>query len=437
MQTELLTVEDIREQLDKTEKGKTRQSIQNTVTVLRNDPMLKGTICRNEMSGLIDICRDLPWKRRGSHMTDTDLANIHGYLEKVYGLTSDNVIGKGITIVSNENSYHPVKIYLESLQWDGEERIAQALPRFLKADDIPYTAEVLKMHMLAAICRLYHPGVKYDIMLCLIGEQGTGKSTFFRYLAIKDEWFTDSLDNLGEKSAFEKLQGHWIIEMGEMNAIANAKSIEGTKAFLSRQKDTFRIPYEKYPEDRPRQCVFCGTSNEMAFLPLDRTGNRRFAPVLIHLKKGDDNIVGHEQEIREYIIQMWAEAMEIYRSGNFLLTFTPEMEEYVKNLQVSFMPEDIQAGMIQAFLDNYQDDYVCTTIIYQKVLGQNGLPEKWKSKEIGDIMDNSIEGWMKHGNHRFGGNIGTQRSWKRIDPLTDKNGFMKVPDAEQMEIPFD
>ncbi len=370
-------------------------------------------------------------------MTDTDMDNICGYLEMAYGLTSEKAISKGISIVSNENSYHPVIEFLESLQWDGEERIAHALPRFLKAEDVPYTAEVMKMHMLAAISRLYHPGIKYDIMLCLIGEQGTGKSTFFRYLAIKDEWFSDNLDSLGEKNVFEKLMGHWIVEMGEMNAIANSKSIEGTKAFLSRQKDTFRIPYEKYPEDRPRQCIFCGTSNDMAFLPLDRTGNRRFAPVLIHLKKGDDNIVSHEEEIRAYIIQMWAEAMEIYRSGDFSLTFTPEMEDYVKNLQMSFMPEDIQAGMIQAFLDSYKDDYVCTTIIYQKVLGQNGIPEKWKSKEIGDILDNSIEGWIKHGNHRFGGNIGTQRSWKRIDPLTDENGFMKVPEGDQMEMPFD
>ena len=75
---------------------------------------------------------------------------------------------------------------------------------------------------------------------------------------------------------YRKLQGHWIIEMSEMIATANAKSIEEIKSFLSRQKEVYKIPYETHPEDRLRQCVFGGTSNALDFLPLDRSGNRRF-----------------------------------------------------------------------------------------------------------------------------------------------------------------
>ena len=127
--------------------------------------------------------------------------------------------------------------------------------------------------------------------------------------------------------------------------------------------------------------------------------------------------------------------MEIYRSGNYPLTFSPEMEYHVKLLQREFMPEDTQTGMIQAFLDAYEEDYVCSTIIYQQVFHQEGIVPKWQSKEIGDLMDNEIIGWTKHGNHRFGGAIGTQRSWKRIQPKKDEEGFMKVD--ENMELPFD
>ena len=115
-------------------------------------------------------------------------------------------------------------------------------------------------------------------------------------------------------------------------------------------------------------------------------------------------------------IQAWAEAMEIYRSGDYPMTFSPEMEDHVKLLQREFMPEDTQTGMIQAFLDSYEEDYVCSTIIYQQVFHQEGIVPKWQSKEIGDLMDNEIIGWTKHGNHRFGGVIGTQRSWKRVQP---------------------
>ena len=188
-------------------------------------------------------------------MTDTDMNNLALYLEKNYGLTSDRVIEKAIDIVANENSFHPILQYLESLKWDGIPRIQHMLPHFFGAEDIAYTGEVMKMHMMGAIRRLYEPGAKYDIMLCLVGGQGTGKSTFFRYLAIKDEWFTDDMKRIDDKKVYEYLQGHWIVEMSEMNAVANAKSIEETKSFLSRQKDIYRIPYERRAEDRYRQCV--------------------------------------------------------------------------------------------------------------------------------------------------------------------------------------
>ena len=435
VEMELLTVEDIRNRLDVTEKGKIRQSIQNCKYALEHDPCLKGAICRNEMTCQIDIMKKMPWKRRGVHMTDTDMNNLALYLEKNYGLTSDRVIVKAIDIVANENSFHPILEYLESLKWDGIPRIQHMLTHFFGAEDIAYTGEVMKMHMMGAIRRLYEPGAKYDIMLCLVGGQGTGKSTFFRYLAIKDEWFTDDMKRIDDKKVYEYLQGHWIVEMSEMNAVANAKSIEETKSFLSRQKDIYRIPYERRAEDRYRQCVFCGTSNDLNFLPFDRTGNRRFAPVRVFPEKAETTIYENEAESRLYIIQAWAEAMEIYRSENYLLTFSPEMEDHVKLLQREFMPEDTQTGMIQAFLDAYEEDYVCSTIIYQQVFHQEGIVPKWQSKEIGDLMDNEIIGWTKHGNHRFGGAIGTQRSWKRIQSKKDEEGFMKVD--ENMELPFD
>ena len=252
------------------------------------------------MTCQIDIKKKVPWKRRGVQMTDTDMNNLSLYLEKNYGLTSDRVIAKAIDIVANDNSFHPIIDLLESLKWDGRPRIAGMLTHFFGAENPEYSGEVMKMHMLAAISRLYEPGKKYDIMLCLVGGQGTGKSTFFKYLAIQDEWFTDDVKRLDDKKVYEYLQGHWIVEMSEMNAVANAKSIEETKSFLSRQKDTYRIPYERRAEDRYRQCVFCGTSNDLAFLPFDRTGNRRFGPVKVCPEKAETTIYRDEKGSREY-----------------------------------------------------------------------------------------------------------------------------------------
>ena len=432
VETELLTVEDIRERMDTTEKGKIRQSIQNCKYALEHDPCLKGAICRNEMTCQIDIMKKMPWKRRGVHMTDTDMNNLALYLEKNYGLTSDRVITKAIDIVANENSFHPILEYLESLKWDGIPRIQHMLTHFFGAEDIGYTGEVMKMHMMGAIRRLYEPGAKYDIMLCLVGGQGTGKSTFFRYLAIKDEWFTDDMKRIDDKKVYEYLQGHWIVEMSEMNAVANAKSIEETKSFLSRQKDIYRIPYERRAEDRYRQCVFCGTSNDLNFLPFDRTGNRRFAPVLVHPERVEKHILEDEKESREYIRQAWAEAMELYRNGSCELKLSRETEEYLKEMQKDFMPEDAKVGAIQLWLDELAEDYVCSIMIYKEAFSHEyDTPKDWELKEINNVMNHSIVGWEKISSHRFAG-YGTQRGWRRV---AGKNEFQKL--SEDAVIPFE
>ena len=109
-------------------------------------------------------------------------------------------------------------------------------------------------------------------MLCLVGEQGLGKSSLFRFPALKDEWFSDDLKRMDDENVYRKMQGHWIIEMVEMLGTASAKSVEEIKTFLSRQKETYKVRYDKFPKDRRSQCVFVGTSNKQRFLPLDRTG---------------------------------------------------------------------------------------------------------------------------------------------------------------------
>ncbi len=143
---------------------------------------------------------------------------------------------------------------------------------YLGADSDQYTYEALRLFLLGAIRRAFHPGCKIEIMLCLVGGQGAGKSTFFRLLAVKDEWFSDDLRKLDDKNVYRKLQGHWIIEMSEMIATANAKSIEEIKSFLSRQKAVYKIPYETHPEDRP-----CGSAC-LAALPTPWTSCPLTAP---------------------------------------------------------------------------------------------------------------------------------------------------------------
>ena len=434
---------EVKAMLESTEKGGVRNSIRNCLTVFQNDPLLSGAIAKNLLTERIDIIKPIGYHRTGTAITDTDMNYLLLYLEETYGLTSEKKIAAAIGIVANENGYHPIRDYLNGLSWDGTERIRTCLHHFLGADSDQYTYEALRLFLLGAIHRAFHPGCKFEVMLCLVGGQGAGKSTFFRLLAVKDEWFSDDLRKLDDDNVYRKLQGHWIIEMSEMIATANAKSIEEIKSFLSRQKEVYKIPYETHPEDRLRQCVFGGTSNALDFLPLDRSGNRRFLPVMVYPEQAEVHILDDEAASRAYMEQLWAEAMTIYRSGDFKLSFSTEMVRYLKEHQRDFMPEDTKAGMIQAYLDRYTGSMVCSKQLFREALNHPfDEPKQWEIREVNDIMNHCVTGWHYFSNPRMFPEYGRQKGWERETPATDtSNGAEKIPDGfvevtEQMELPF-
>ena len=422
------SIEEVRGMLEGSEKGGVRNSIRNCLTVFQNDPKLSGAIAKNLLTGRIDIIKPIGYHRTGTAITDTDMNYLLLYLEETYGLTSEKKIAAAIGIVANENGYHPIRDYLNGLSWDGTERIRTCLHHFLGADSDQYTYEALRLFLLGAIHRVFHPGCKFEVMLCLVGGQGAGKSTFFRLLAVKDEWFSDDLRKLDDDNVYRKLQGHWIIEMSEMIATANAKSIEEIKSFLSRQKEVYKIPYETHPEDRLRQCVFGGTSNALDFLPLDRSGNRRFLPVMVYPEQAEVHILDDEAASRAYIEQVWAEAMTIYRSGDYDLSFSPEMVRYLKEHQRDFMPEDIKVGMIQAYLDRYTGSTVCSKQLFKEALKHPfDEPKQWEIREINEIMNHCVTGWRMFSNPRMFPEYGRQKGWEREAPATDcGNGVEKI-----------
>ena len=268
------TVEDVKEMLIKHSNGEIQRTIQNCITILQNDHVLADAIRLNLLSERIDIVKPVGWPRSGKTLNDTDMKYILRRMEK-YGISSEKKIESAIRIVANENRYHPIRDYLNGLQWDGTKRIPHVLHHFLGAAEDEYTCEAMKLFLLGAIKRVFQPGCKFETMLCLVGGQGAGKSTFFRLLADKDEWFSDDLRRLDDDNVYRKLQGHWIIEMSEMIATANAKSIEEIKSFLSKQKETYKVPYETHPADRLRQCVFAVTGQKI--LPVGRASKDALA----------------------------------------------------------------------------------------------------------------------------------------------------------------
>lgn len=433
---DMKTIEAVRNSLAKTDDGKVRQTIANAIYVLENDPLLKDAIKRNELSCKTDIVKDMNWRRRSKTFTDTDFNNIMLRMEKKYGIIRDKNIKRAIDIVGNNNHYHPIIEKLESLEWDRVARIRYLLPKYLGAEESDYIFEATRIMMMGAIERVYHPGCKFEYMICLVGGQGAGKSSFLRMLAMDNEWFSDDLRKLDDDNVFRKIQGHWIIEMAEMLATCNARSVEDIKSFLSRQSETYKVPYETHPEDRPRQCIFVGSSNNADFLPFDRTGNRRFVPVIVNKNKAEHHPLEDEEETKSYIEQCWAEAMNMYHKGiNTKLVFRKDLEDVLVEFQKNCMPQDTMVGIIEAFLDVTDAEYVCVQMIWEKALNnEKGKPKQYESREITSVMRLEFaDQWEEVSSHRFKSEgYGTQMAWRRIEPK--KEEFVEVENTD--DIPF-
>ena len=422
---------DVASMLEIDEKGKVLQSNYNCQYALRNDPVLKGAIKFNELSQKYDICKDLGWHRESPSFSDTDLDNIITYLETMYHLKNDKMIERAVRVVGKENRYHPIREKLLSLKWDGKSRIGDALHYFLGVEKTKLATESLKVFMLGAVARVFEPGKKFELMLCLVGGQGAGKSTFLRFLAMDDIYFSDDIKRLDDDRAFQRLQGHWIIEMPEMLAVLNSKKVEETKSFVSRQYDNYRAPYDKYAVDHPRQCVFAGTSNKSQFLPMDKSGNRRFLPIEVHMENAECHILDNEAHSRAYIEQLWAEIMVIYKSGDYSLTLPKELNDELLKTQERYSPEDPIETAIRNYLEEKKPEYVCIRMLFLEALNHAAYETaaQWESNAISEIMDQKMNDYAKLTSHRFK-EYGTQRAWRRIN-LPDFE-----PDINEDENPF-
>jgi predicted P-loop ATPase len=298
--------------------------------------------------------------------------------------------------------------------WDGNKHIENLLPRFVGADKTAYNTAVLKLFMLGAIKRIYQPGCKFDYMLILVGAQGTYKSSFLRFLAVNDVWFSDNFNTVDGDKAFEKLRGMWIVEMSELQATKRAKDVETIKAFITSRKDVFRAAYDRRTEQHDRQCVIAGTSNPVDFLT-DRTGNRRFLPVTCSKHKISSPF-DNEAETKYEFMQAWGEAMDEYlrKGGNVRLVLPEKYAQQALEAQTAYMEEDPDIGIIQEWLDKCGEGRVCVKMIWDIALNMNySQMSRMETNRIHDIMKNQITGWKYVGKQSCG-RYGVQRCYDRI-----------------------
>lgn len=315
-------------------KLKVISSLHNVLLILENRAADRDFL-RRDLFSLKDwwVC-ETPWgntKGQPRAGNDDDALRIKEWIMNCYSVEIPLIrIHEAMTIVALRNAYHPLREYLDSLQWDGIPRIDSAFKRLLGADmPEPYLSEVSRRFFMACVHRAFHPGCKFDYVVVLEGRQGTGKSTFIEKLAGLG-WFLDGLPNVADKDASLYLQGTWIVELAELDAVFKSTN-EATKAFVTRRVDKFRPPYGRTREDFPRVSVMVGSTNDDNYLS-DPSGNRRYWPVRI--KKCDFKAVEKERD------QLWAEAVFHYWFDRIPLFLEGEAADQATLIQESRRGED-------------------------------------------------------------------------------------------------
>ena len=421
-------------ELEVDSKGGYLSTASNINLIFANDSRLKGIFKFNSFDQKRYVFENLPWRKvpKPEPVKNVDYSGVRNYLEVIYGITGTLKIEDALSLEFEKRSFNPVLEYLEKQEWDGTKRIDRLLVDYFGADDNIYTHEAIRKMLVGSVSRIYRPGCKFDLVLTLVGDQGTYKSTFIKTLG--KEWFSDTFMTVQGKEALEQIQGSWLIEMAELAGLKKAE-VEAVKHFISKQEDTFRPAYAKTPETYKRQCTFWGTTNNKEFLR-DPSGNRRFMPIDVnpHLIKKDVRF-----DLEPEVDQIWAEAVHLFKKGEPLF-LSKEAEKFAKIEQQIHSEQDERQGMVEKYLDtllpeNWDEmdiferktfiegdlteegkierEYVCIAEIWCECLGKDKKDlNRYASREINDIM-RSLGNWEQKKSPRNFKLYGKQKYYER------------------------
>ena len=244
------------------------------------------------------------------HIKNNLLTDVYDQLKLIYKKCPKRDFIDHIAFISSRNRFNPVLELISKNKWDGTDRLPElhAILNIIPSDGLSQ-ALILKWYWQnLSMARNERGEYGADGLLVLQGTQGIGKTTLARKSALKDEFFGEGLQvDIKNKDTVIEATSCWIGELGEIESTFKS-DINALKAFITRTKDTYRMPYAADFDKLSRRTSFIGTCNSEKFL-VDETGNRRFwtVPVLEIDRQALNNFD---------FLQLYLQIDQEYASGN-------------------------------------------------------------------------------------------------------------------------
>ena len=342
--------------------GDPKKMLCNVLSFMKlEDSPLKDALRYNLFTKNIEFKIQAPWHyNEGQSWSDEDAIMFKAWLSDTKNFEMQTfVIHEAALNIAKENAYHPVFNYLEGLKWDGKKRLGTWLSDYCSCEENIYTKAIGEKVLIAAIARIYKPGTKFDHVLVIEGAQGIGKTTLVSIIG--KYWYGDVMIDPHNKDTVDALRGKWIIEISEMECAK--REVNALKRFITCTSDRMRPAYARNTQDFPRQCIFIGTinpENGRGYLK-DPTGNRRYWPLRVDAV---DFV-----RLREDMDQIWAEALQVYKSGKCKLYLeTKELQDFAHNEAEERFEMDPLEEIIGNYLEEKEVESITTTQIMQDIL---------------------------------------------------------------------
>ena len=306
-------------------------------------------------------------RESAEHLAENVPTILRDKLKKLYSHVARQDITDYITQYATRNKYNPVLSAIQSVKWDGKDRVSEIYDIFkIPADteEGKYSRIFIQKWLMQCVCGLFNNienPFSLDIILVFQGKQGIGKTRFFEMLALNSKFFGEGIClDPRDKDSIIQATSKWISELGELGSTMK-KDMDSVKAFLTKSTDEYRTPYGKASLHYPRMTSFVGTVNDEQFL-IDQTGNRRFATVPLSL----DLVIDYESQIKPFnALQLWSQIYEMvkYKDKSSCFRLTEDEKCYLEKRNSAFVKPMKAEYEVLDILDEQQTEeqgYICT-----------------------------------------------------------------------------